>query len=251
MFYYDSCSNHVVDGESTGPINCDADAATMKQYLETLSTIGEVNVKRSPVSIVGGYVWTVSFIDDMNGTHRGDMPEFQISSNLAGGSGTAPSIQVKETMKGTAKEVQRISISAGGEGVDPSSSFKLEFQGQTTNDILALPIDGSTCLGATTAKQLITSSTEDTSTEGGDETVSPLTFFELHYEGFKTTRVAANNGTCQESGSTIADALLQLPVLQNVSVKGQSSGLDDEGCVWEISLLSATGNPSLIQGNCL
>ena len=201
---------------------------------------------------MGGYTWTISFIDDMNGTYRGDMLEFQVHSNLTGGSGTTPFIEVAEMKKGTVKEVQRISISAGVLGsVDSSSSFKLEFEGQTTNDILALPIDGSTCLGATTAKQLITSSTENTSTEGGDDTVSPLTFFELHYEGFKTTRVAANNGMCQKSGSTIADALMQLPVLQNVSVNGQSSGLRDEGCVWEISLLSATGNPSLIQGNCL
>ncbi len=241
-----------IDGEMTIPIPCDADSSTVKKSLEDLSSIGLVDVSRSEATVVGGYTWTISFVDDLNGTHVGDEEAFVAVSSLTGGSGVLPSITVEELRKGTVKEVQRISISAGGGvSVDPNSSFKLHFEGQTTNDILALPINATTCLGSKTAKQIITVSTEDTSTEGGDDTVSPHTQFELHYEDFKTQPIFANKNSCEDTALVIANALMQLPPLQTVSVVGQSSGLGDEGCIWEVSLLSATGNPDLLQGTCI
>jgi hypothetical protein len=61
--------------------------------------------------------------------------------------------------------------------------FKLRFEGEETGDILALPLGGNTCLGSTKAKQIITTSTVDTSGAGGDDSVSHLTTFALIYEG--------------------------------------------------------------------
>ena len=150
--------------------------------MQDLNSIGEIDVSRSEKSVVGSYTWNISFLEDLAGTNYGDVAELQVVSNLFGGSGSEPTVKVEEVRKGTWKEVQRISISAGGLGVDPLSSFRLEFLGQTTNDILALPLGGTTCLGSTAAKQLIRTSTEDTSTGGGDDTVSPLTTFTITYK---------------------------------------------------------------------
>lgn len=230
------------------PIPCDAYPYEMKKHLQNLSSIGLVDVERSESTVVGGYIWTISFVEDLVGTHRGDVPEFEIVSSLIGGSGALPSIVVEEVRKGTAKEVQRISVSAGGAGVDPQSTFKLEFQGQSTGDILALPLGATTCLGSTAAKQLITTSTQDTSTDGGDDTVSRQTTFTMTYNGFVTSPINVNSGTCGDAASVIAHELMQLPPLQSVTVDGQSTDAGDEGCEWEVTLLSVTGNPELLQG---
>ena len=237
-------------GERTTEIPCDADPFTMKKALEDLVSIGTVDVRRSKRTAVGGYTWTISFIEDLSGTHRGNVPEFKVISSLLGGSDANPLITVEEVRKGTVKEIQRISVSAGsiGVGVDPNSSFKLEFQGQTTGDILALPMGGTTCLGSTAAKQLITTSTIDTSTAGGDDTVSPLTTFTISYDKFVTSPVYANVGSCADTAVVIAAELTKLPPLQNVDVEGKPTTTGDEGCEWEITLLSVTGNPKLFQG---
>ena len=231
------------------PLACDASSLEMKNALQQLGTIGLLDVERSDATAVGGHTWTISFVEDLARTHRGDMQELSIHSNLTGGSGKTPTITVEEGRKGTIKEVQKISISTSSASVDPTSSFKLRFQGQTTGDILALPINGTTCLGSTAAKQIITTSTEDTSTEGGDNTVSPHTIFVIWHDGFRTSPIAANNGTCEDTASVIAHELTKLPPLQSVAASGQSSSAGDEGCVWEITLLSVIGNPDLLQGS--
>jgi len=238
-------------GELTAPIPCNADPITMKNILLDLNSIGVVDISRSEATTVGGYTWTISFVEDLAGTHRGDVPDFEVVSSLSGGSGVPPSIVVNEVRKGTIKEVQRISISAGGSGVDPLSSFKLEFQGQSTGDILALPLGGTSCLGSTAAKQLITTSSEDTSTAGGDDTVSLLTTFSITYNGFVTSPINANVGSCADTASIIALELSKLPQLQNVAVNGQPTNVGDEGCEWEVTLLSVTGNPELMEGMCM
>lgn len=237
-----------IEGESTIPIPCDAEPATMKGILQNLNSIGTVDISRSEVTPVGGYTWTISFLEDSTGTHRGDVPELVVISSLHGGSGIQPSIVVDEARKGTVKEVQRISIAAGGASVDPLSSFRLEFQGQSTENILALPLGGTTCLGSTVAKQLITTSTIDTSTAGGDDSVSPFTTFTISYKEFVTSPIHANAGPCSDAAGKIALELSKLPPLQNVVVHGKSTGAGDGGCEWEINLLSVTGNPDLMKG---
>ena len=216
--------------------------------MQDLNSIGEIDVSRSEKSVVGGYTWNISFLEDLAGTNYGDVAELQVVSNLFGGSGSEPTVKVEEVRKGTWKEVQRISISAGGLGVDPLSSFRLEFLGQTTNDILALPLGGTTCLGSTAAKQLIRTSTEDTSTGGGDDTVSPLTTFTITYKDYVTDPINAHVDSCADTASKIAENLSMIPLLNRVEVSGKETDASDDGCEWEITMLSVTGNPELLQG---
>ncbi len=234
---------------TTSEIPCNASAADIKASLEIMDIIGSVDVSRSKPSGVGGYTWTVSFLEDSVGTHRGDIQQFQTLSNLTNAAkGIIPSIKVAELRKGTFQEVQRIRVSAGGLSVNPGSSFKLRFNGEITSSILALPLGGSSCLGDTAAKQIITTSTEDTTSEGGDGSVSPLTTFVISYDEFNTNHISANDGSCADQALIIANELMLLTPLKEVSVSGNDSGADDGGCVWIVSLLSVTGNPELLKG---
>lgn len=220
----------------------------MKESLKKLDSIASIDVSRSEPNNIGGFTWTISFLEDSDETHRGDMKEFQTVSYLSSGTDLSPTIEVKEIRKGTYKEVQKISIFAGGDYVDAKSSFNLRFNGEITADILALPAGGSTCLGSTAAKQVITTSTEDTISEGGDDTVSPLTMFAISYKEYETNRITANNATCEEKSLEIASELMRLPPLKEVNVSGADSGAKDGGCIWVVSLLGVIGNPELFKG---
>lgn len=220
----------------------------MKSTIESLESIGLVDITRSNINVVGGASWSISFLDDATRIHQGNMPEFLTHSSLTGGSGKVPSIVVQETRKGTVKEVQSVVISAGGSSVNALSKFKLSFIGEETNDILALPAGGTTCLGSKYSKQIITSKTENTSGEGGDDTVSPLTTFVLLYGDYNSSPISANNGTCVDTASVISTVLMNLSPLNNITVSGKDSGLNDKGCVWIVSLLGVVGNPELLQG---
>mmetsp|Transcript_25263 Transcript_25263/g.52844 ORF Transcript_25263/g.52844 Transcript_25263/m.52844 type:complete len:1508 (+) Transcript_25263:155-4678(+) len=233
-------------GEETNPIPYDADALTVKEELEGLSSIARVHVERTPLDVVGGCTWTVSFLEDGLRSHRGDMPLLVAGSSLTGTPGEIPSIIVTEERKGTIKEVQTINVDGGGADVDPSSSFKLRFEGEETGDILALPLGGNTCLGSTKAKQVITTSTVDTSDVGGDDSVSHLTSFALMYEGYTTSNIMANGAPCEDTSDVIAQELMSLPPLYEVTVSGSDTGVGDEGCSWTVTFLSVMGNPELM-----
>ena len=240
-------------GETTEPLPSDADASTVREALESLSTIEKVDVKRSSdVDISGGFTWTIRFLEEGARIHRGDVPPLMVQSTLTGGGSTAtPTVTVAEVRKGTFMEVQTIAITAGGASVDPTSTFRLSFRGEETGDIYALPAGGSTCLGSTAAKQIITTSTEDTTGEGGDDTVSHLTHFTLTYEGYTTAQIPANGIglTCEDTAATIAEELEQIPPLYSVTVAGGGSSGEggDEGCSWVVTFESVVGNPELLQ----
>ena len=235
------------DGETTEPLPSGADASTVKEALEALSTIEKIDVEWSGLSAVGGCKWMIRFLEDGGARiHRGDMPPLVVHSDLnGGGSIISPSIEVMEERKGTLMEVQTIEVTAGGPSVDPTSSFRLRFQGEETDDIFALPAGGTTCLGSTAAKQIITSSTEDTTGEGGDATVSHLTTFTLTYEDYTTAQVTANGGSCEDTALIIAEELEKIPPLYSVSVSGSSTDVGDEGCSWIVTFESVVGNPEL------
>ena len=236
---------------TTNLIPFDADASRVKEELEALSTIGRVDVERTPLDIVGGCTWTVSFLEDGSRMHRGDMPLFVVDSHLTGAPGQSPSIIVIEERKGTKKEVQTIRVDGGGTNIDLTSSFKLRFGGEVTGDIPALPVGGKTCLGSTKAKQIITTSTVDTSDVGGDDSVSHLTSFALLYEGYTTSSIMANAASCEETSIVIAQELMKLPPLYKVSVSGSDTGVGDQGCSWIVTFLSVMGNPELMRGKNL
>lgn len=175
---------------------------------------------------------------------------FEVKSYLTGTpGGTHPSIVVEETRKGTEREVQMIRVDAGGDAgvVDPASTFRIAFGGEVTGDIPALPLGGSTCLGSKKAKQIITTSTADTSGVGGDDSVSHLTTFALLYEGHATGSLIANGVSCEDTAHEIASELMKLPPLYEVDVSGESSDAGDEGCVWVVTFLSVMGNPEIMK----
>ncbi|KAL7537095.1 hypothetical protein ACHAXR_007582 [Thalassiosira sp. AJA248-18] len=232
--------------EETNPIPYDADASTVKDELEALSSIARVDVDRTLLDVVGGCTWTVSFLEDGSRLHRGDMPLLVVDSSLTGTPGETPSIVVAEERRGTQKEVQTITIDGAGSNVDPGSSFRLRFEGEETGDILALPLGGNTCLGSTKAKQLITTSTVDTSGVGGDDSVSHLTYFALLYEGYETPDIMANGASCEDTADVIAQELMKLPPLYEVAVSGSDTGVGDEGCSWVVTFLSVMGSPELM-----
>ena len=200
---------------------------------------------------VGGCSWAVSFLEDGSRLHRGDMPLLAVDSSLTGTPGGIPSIVVTEERKGTTKEVQTVAIDGGGANIDPASSFKLRFEGEETGDILALPLGGNTCLGSAKAKQVVTTSTADTSGVGGDDTVSHLTSFALSYDGYTTSTIMANGASCEDTSGVIARELMKLPRLYEVAASGSDTGVGDEGCSWIVTFLSVMGNPELMTGTIL
>ena len=168
--------------------------------------------------------------------------------HLSGGSGLKPTITVSEVVKGTYQEVQTITVIAGSGYVNSTSSFKLKFGDETTNPILALPVGGTSCLGSVRAKQIITTTTEDTSGSGGDRAVSPLTSFVLSYQSYSTSPIQANISSCEKTATIISNELAFIPPLKEIVVLGLSSGQNDGGCNWTITLLGVQGNPELIEG---
>ena len=72
----------------------------MKKALEALTTIGIVDVTRSDANYVGGYTWTVSFIENVIRLHQGDLPNFGFTSALISDSGLLPSASFAEVRKG-------------------------------------------------------------------------------------------------------------------------------------------------------
>jgi len=233
-------------GKKTNQVPFDADPSMVKEELEALETIGSIHVERTPLDVVGGCKWTVSFLEDGSRLHRGDMPFIVVESFLTGAPGQTPVIVVEEERRGTKQEVQTITIEGNGSNVDPNSSFRLRFEGEETGDILALPFGGSTCLGSTTAKQVITTSTVDTSGVGGDDSVSHLTSFVLTYDGYSTNRIMANDVSCEETATEISRELMLLPTLYDVAVSGSETSAGDEGCTWVVTFLSVMGNPELM-----
>jgi hypothetical protein len=81
------------EGQRTGYMPFDASAAVVKAQLEILSTIGNVDVTRSSADPNNGYVWTVTF-----GNNLGDL-EAIVPDALAL-TGTAPYIEITEHIKG-------------------------------------------------------------------------------------------------------------------------------------------------------
>ena len=235
------------EGEKTNHIPFDAHASVVKEELEALEMIGSIHVERTPMDVVGGCKWTVSFLEDGSRLHRGDVQSISVESHLTGAPGQIPMIIVEEERKGTKQEVQTITIDGNGSNVDPNSSFRLRFEGEETGDILAMPFGGSTCLGSTTAKQIITSSTVDTSGVGGDDSVSHLTSFALTYERHTTNSIMANDVSCEETATQIAQELMLLPTLYDVAVSGSATDAGDEGCTWIVTFLSVMGNPELMK----
>ncbi|GLE03444.1 hypothetical protein PINS_up012346 [Pythium insidiosum] len=82
-----------LDGQRTGYMPFDATAAVLRAQLQALPTVGSIAVTRSLVDPNNGYAWTISFLSNL-----GDVPAIVPDANAL--TGTAPFIQVQETVKG-------------------------------------------------------------------------------------------------------------------------------------------------------
>lgn len=81
------------EGKRTGYMPFDASAAVIKAQLETLSTIGDVDVTQSNPDPNNGYAWTVTFSNNL-----GDLSAIIPDSFAL--TGTAPVIDITEIVKG-------------------------------------------------------------------------------------------------------------------------------------------------------
>jgi hypothetical protein len=248
-----------------------ATAAQMKGFLESLDSIpgGTLAVSRSgpdlqrgehfsnlrqPMSacadvvVLGrraGYSWTVSFLEDYNRTHEGDLPLMNVASN--GLSGVSATVNITEHRKGSIKAVQYVSVSTAAAHVSNDSYFQLSFRNQSTKWIPAAPINGS-CDRRQQEVQTITASTIDTTGSGGDDTVSPLTQFTIVYGSYESAAIYANPsfGDCSIAAANIKSELQNWPEFYLVTVDYASTG-EDEGCIWTITFNSAAGNVPMLK----
>jgi hypothetical protein len=242
------CIRPSLAGEFTRNLSYDSEASDVQEALEDLISIGSIEVVRSKLDGRGRTSWTVFFLEDFYETNRGDLPALAALSFLRDESGYVPTLSVSEERKGTVQEVQKITVTSGGDHIDLQSEFILEFNGEKSGAIKASPVVGSTCLGSYLAKQIITSSTEDTTMQGGDYTVSTDTLFSLTYGAHATAQIYANRDSCKNTALLIASELQTLPPLKRVQVSGQENGLGNDGCVWTVEFLSITGIPELLKG---
>ena len=82
-----------LSGQRTGYLSHDVSEDTLKEALETLSTVGTVEVSRSNVDDSGGYTWSVTFMNDL-----GDVPEMTVDDITM--TGTVATAVVVEKTKG-------------------------------------------------------------------------------------------------------------------------------------------------------
>ena len=75
------------DGQRTGYLSYDSDAATIEAALDALSTIGDVDVTRSTSDENGGYTWSITFLSNL-----GALPTLISDDNDI--TGTAASVTV-------------------------------------------------------------------------------------------------------------------------------------------------------------
>ena len=117
------------------------------------------------------------------------MPEFvKVGGSLP--TGTGADVTVVETRKGTMKKVLELVVNARMVEWVLTHTSTITFDSVTTNDIKLLP-SATGCDGDLREIQKITTTTADTTSTGGDATVSPLTTFTLSYAGETTEAIYA------------------------------------------------------------
>ncbi|GMH62447.1 hypothetical protein TrRE_jg6911, partial [Triparma retinervis] len=220
---------------------------------------GTVNIDRtaSP-DYENGYTWTVSFLADHPNTHAGDVPLFSMKAAPTVTHATHPvtnddtksAVTVTETRAGTTKEVKTITVTPNTNPVAADSTFQLTYNGLQTGQIQMYPAPAgctgdACCSGADREKQTITTSTADTTSTGGDYTVSTLTTFTLSYAGETTVPIYAHDqgsGGCTAQATAIESALEALAVFHDVTVAATGGDASRHSCVWEVEFLTVSGD---------
>ncbi|KAH8049142.1 hypothetical protein JL722_12143 [Aureococcus anophagefferens] len=220
----------------------DATVSELANALQSLPQIpdGTVAVTRTGPDFELGYVWTVSFLDDVNRTFEGDVSPLTVSSSTYLG-GQNAQVDVAELRKGTVKEIQRLNVTRTSNKDD---AFYLTFRGETTGAIYASPdkLDKS-CGSAEYEVQQVRVATQDTTSAGGDGTVSPRTTFRLSYGSETTDYIYANDGTgdCSVAAGEIETELEKFDAFYQVDVS-YSATVAAQECWWNVTFSSSPGN---------
>ncbi|KAH8074001.1 hypothetical protein JL721_2557 [Aureococcus anophagefferens] len=150
-------------------------------------------------------------------------------------------VDVAELRKGTVKEIQRLNVTRTSNKDD---AFYLTFRGETTGAIYASPdkLDKS-CGSAEYEVQQVRVATQDTTSAGGDGTVSPRTTFRLSYGSETTDYIYANDGTgdCSVAAGEIETELEKFDAFYQVDVS-YSATVAAQECWWNVTFSSSPGN---------
>src|SRR5690606_6485947 len=111
------------EGQTTGNLDYNADAATVESELESLSNIDEVTVVRSGSgTVTSPYKYTITFVDP------GSQDVQQMTSTASSLTGMGISISVSQASDPGTDEVQLVTIDDGAAG----GTFTLTYSGQVT-----------------------------------------------------------------------------------------------------------------------
>ncbi|RHZ10616.1 hypothetical protein DYB31_002620, partial [Aphanomyces astaci] len=223
----------------------------VKAALELIPGIGTVKVVRSGPDYQLGYTWTISFLTlkgpvSALGFTTGTLTETRSDSVVS------KAISVVRTRPGTTQAVQSIATTTTLTAVPIASTFQLQFTNNgvttTTGNIPANPMGDGTCMPTLTEIQRIKTSTVDTTNMGGDNLVSPLTFFQLVFTSRgvtqTTNRILANPsaGNCTVGGASIKAELEKLPgVVAPVTVSNVAT-TSTQSCQWDVTFTNNAGN---------
>ena len=249
------------NSEETAPISFEASAAEMKELLEGLPNDvipkGSIAVSRTGPNGEKQYTWTVTFLNNYQRTHEGNLMPFDADFTALTPNGEAE-VVVDELRKGTRKDVQTMTVSAAGGTIPDDRMMTLNFRNETTvpfrfhyDDSLGNP----SCDSIVTEQQKITSSTLNTETtqSQGDGEVSTNLEFRLVYSTPYITEttgwIKANPlGTvdCSTAQGDIETELEKFTVFSDVIVTSSSAGVS-MGCEWTIDFVSSIGDIPLLQ----
>ncbi|RHZ09977.1 hypothetical protein DYB37_000142 [Aphanomyces astaci] len=223
----------------------------VKAALELIPGIGTVKVVRSGPDYQLGYTWTISFLTlkgpvSALGFTTGTLTETRSDSVVS------KAITVVRTRPGTTQAVQSIATTTTLTAVPVASTFQLQFTNNgvttTTGNIPANPMGDGTCMSTLTEIQRIKTSTVDTTNMGGDNLVSPLTFFQLVFTSRgvtqTTNRILANPsaGNCTVGAASIKAELEKLPgVVAPVTVSNVAT-TSTQSCQWDVTFTNNAGN---------
>ena len=225
-----------------------ASAAEAKALLESIAPIpqGTIAVSRTGPDGQKAYSWTVTFLSDYARTFAGSLPLFVADASSL--TGRFVGVHVDMVRQGTQQEVQQLTVTtAGASAIGSNWYMMLSFNNQTTGQIPVSP-SNITCNTAQTEVQRITSSTVDTTTSGGDDSVSMYLQFRMLYRDQVSGWIQANpnaDGDCSLAAANIEKQLEMMPYFPDVVVSYASTGLS-QGCMWDINFVSSVGDIDLL-----
>uniref|UniRef100_K3WF50 Titin n=1 Tax=Globisporangium ultimum (strain ATCC 200006 / CBS 805.95 / DAOM BR144) TaxID=431595 RepID=K3WF50_GLOUD len=247
-------TNNAGTTATTGDLEWNCDAATMKSELEKINT-GTLDVSRTQLpDPQGGFTWTISFLM-LKGSFA---PLTSVLTRLTESrtdSVVSKGLVVTRTRPGTVQEIQNIKVTTTAAAVSTTTYFSLKVsfasQTTTTGPIPANAMADGTCMSSKPEIQQIKVTTVDTTAAGGDNLVSSKTAFQLIY----TSNTEA--GTIEETNTIIANPALGDCSIAAAAIKKELEALDGtvgtitvsssatvatQMCTWAVTFSNQPGN---------